>query len=139
MDLSIFGAGTLARIYLRSKIGRVPRLIPTHLPALRPTFLYSLHSLTSPPLTERNRQRDDSVCMRECIYVCLLNIYVHIFCSYCPFMHACMPCWLSIRTTSCTSCESHEPQNIHFPARLRTTHGPSSKQINHKRISDLIK
>ena len=90
MDLSFLGAVTLARIYLRSKTGRVPRLIPTHLPALRPTFLYSLHSLTSPPLTERNRQRDDSVCMRECIYVCLLSIYVHIFCSYCPFFVGCL-------------------------------------------------
>ena len=86
MDLSFFWAVTLARIYVRSQTGRVPRLIPTHLPALRPTFLYSLHSLTFPFPTERDRQRGDSVCMRECIYV-YTYICVHI-CLFCmPVCH----------------------------------------------------
>ena len=87
MDLNILGGVTLARIYIRSKIGVVPRLIPTHLPELRPIPVLSASSHLPLP-TERDRQRDNSVCVCLRVYI---HTIIHIFFFfYCRSMHVSM-------------------------------------------------
>ena len=86
MDLNILGGVTLARIYIRSKIGVVPRLIPTHLPELRPIPVLSASSHLPLP-TERDRQRDNSVCV--CVFTSVYSYnYTYILLLLLPF-HAC--------------------------------------------------